>query len=539
MTFQKGHIPKNKGQKKSDVEPAKAADTIDNFPLLKDKMWRLNHLYKIQNKRGEMMMFKLNRMQTDFNERKALRNLILKSRQLGVTTYEAVDMLDDCLFTKNFDGLMLSYDQTSQLDIFDHKIGFAWENFPGLLKSLYQVESDRANKLKFNFGDGTFSSITVKTMGRSGTYQRLHISEYAKICRESYEKAQEIIRGTIPSVPLHGRVDIESTAEGEIGQYHDMFWEAWNRGEPTAPTEYKAHFYNWTWDDDEISKVEIIDVPSEFREIQKKHDLTEKQISYYYFKWLSLNKNWDDLHQEYPTTPEEAFISSGEKLFDREKLAQMKTWDGIKIGDWTYFEAYKRGHHYAIGADPAEGRGGDHAAAVVFDFTPLIPKVVAIFKSNKCPPDLFAYELRNGGNQYGSALIAVERNNHGHAVLLKLREIYNQSLIYKEVREGRVEVRETDRFGWNTNKATKPAVIFDLVTAINEEQLDIPSKELLFEMRTYDRIDLDEVDRREEHLGHWDLVMSCAIGFQMKSHRVNREIVTITQSTRNNTYSAI
>ena len=516
-----------------------ASEYLDADPRLKDKWWRLNHLYRIQNKRGESVMFKLNRMQEDYHRKKALRNILLKSRQLGCTTYEAVDMLDDVLFTKNFDGLMLSYDQTSQLDIFDHKIGFTWENFPLPLKNLYQVESDRANKLKFNFGDGTFSSITVKTFGRSGTYQRLHISEFARICRESPQKAKEIISGTIPSVPLHGRIDIESTAEGEIGAYHDMFWEAWNRGEPTAPTEYKAHFYNWTWDDDEISRAEIVEVPSEFKELQKLYNLTDQQISYYYFKWLSLNKDWGLLHENYPTTPEEAFITSGEKLFDREKLLQFETKEGLKIGDWTYFEVYKSGHTYAIGADPSEGIGGDNAAAVIFDFTPLIPKVVATFKSKQCPPDLFAYELRNGGNQYGSALVAVERNNHGHAVLLKLKEIYNPYLIYKEIREGRVKTRETDRYGWNTNASTKPKMLFDLVTAVNEDMLDIPSKDLLFEMRTYDRIDLDQVDRKEEHLGHWDLLTAAAIGFQMRTHRINREIKVITSSTRNDIHSAI
>lgn len=534
MTFVKKQSPR---QSISDVLMSDLRP--EHREWLGSKLWRLNHMYKIQDKRGQAIVFKLNRMQRDFFEKKASRNIILKSRQLGITTYEAVDMLDDVLFTKNFDALMLSYDQTSQLDIFDHKIGFAWENFPEKLKPLYEVESDRANKLKFNFGDGTFSSITVKTMGRSGTYQRLHISEFGKICRESMQKAQEIIRGTIPSVPFHGRVDIESTAEGEIGQFHDMFWEAWNRGEPTALTEYKAHFYNWTWDDDEISRVDILEVSSEFKEIQKLHNLTDQEISYYYLKWLSLNKNWDDLHQEYPTTPEEAFISSGEKLFDREKLKEFETKEGIKIGDWTYFEPYRSGHTYAIGADPSEGVGGDNAAAVIFDFTPLRPKVVATYKSKHCPPDMFAYELRNGGNQYGSALIAVERNNHGHATLLKLREVYNQSLIYREIREGRLKVRETDRFGWNTNASTKPKMIFDLVTAINEDMLDIPSKDLLFEMRTYDRIDLDQVDRKDEHLGHWDLLTAAAIGFQMKGHRVGRQIQVITSSSRSNVYSAI
>jgi hypothetical protein len=239
-------------------------------------------------------------------------------------------MLDDVLFNRNFHALLIAHDLPSSLKIFDSKIDYAWSNFPEFLKKLYKLNVDSKNEMKFDFLDNTFSSIAVKSTGRSGTYQRLHISEFGKIAVKYPEKEKELITGTIPSVPIGCRVDVESTAEGEAGAFYDMFWDAWNRGDPTLKTEYKSHFYNWTWDDEEIEKSEVIPVlPGQFRNYQREHDLTNEQISFYYQKWITLNKNWSRLRQEYPTTPEEAFQASLEHAYYTEQMRQVEEDDRI------------------------------------------------------------------------------------------------------------------------------------------------------------------------------------------------------------------
>src|SRR5258708_38972657 len=135
---------------------------------LKNKDWRIANLYKIRDKNKRIVKFKRNRAQSEFNKNKHTRNIILKSRQLGFTTDEAIDALDDTMFIQNMAILMLSYDQPSQLDIFDSKINLAWDNFPPSLAKLYTLDADRANKLKFNFGGNVSSSIEVRTHGRGG-----------------------------------------------------------------------------------------------------------------------------------------------------------------------------------------------------------------------------------------------------------------------------------------------------------------------------------------------------------------------------------
>lgn len=483
---------------------------------LSSKEWRISHLYKIRDKNRNLITFKPNKAQAHFSENAWTRNIILKSRQLGFTTFEAMDMLDDTLFQRNSDGLFIAQDLDVAKDIFDNKVKLAWDNYK--LAHLYSADLNSARRIKFGFGDGTFSSIIIDNTGRSGTYQRLHVTEFAQVCKKFPDKAKEILEGSIPAVPLDGRVDIESTAEESGGQFYDLFWEAWER-EPKHKTEFKAHFYNWTWDHEEISKVNIInDLPQDMREYQKVHNLTDLQISYFYTKFLSLNKKWGAMKKEYPTTPYEAFEGAGNKLFDTSKLQLFNMVEGNKVGDWIYYEEPKAGHDYALGADVAEGVGQDSSTCVIWDFTPIKPKVVAIYKSNRIAPDIFAYEIKAGGHKYYTALVAVERNNHGHTTLSKLKEIYPVKCIY---------FKDTDKIGWETNLVTKPKMMYDLNTAVNDELVDIPSKLLISEMYRYDKEDLNIKRFDDEATQHWDLLIGAAIGFQMKDERKKKEDISI------------
>jgi intein/homing endonuclease len=276
--------------------------------LLADKEWRIEHLYSIVDKNLHKVVFKKNKAQRDFDQNKHTRNIILKSRRLGFTTFEAIDNLDDTLFTRNFSSLFIAHTQNDAVEIFDKKVDAAWKNFDPELAKLWRVDNSASNKLKFDLGNNNFSSILVSNSGRSGTNNRVHCSEYAKLCVKFPSKADEFITGTIPSVPPEGRIDIEGTAEGMAGNFYDMFWEAWNRGREPMQLEFKAHFYNWQWDEDEINKITVyiptaeMEQGSKFSEYQKAHNLTDQEITYYYEKWLSLKKDWEMLHQEYPTT---------------------------------------------------------------------------------------------------------------------------------------------------------------------------------------------------------------------------------------------
>lgn len=314
------------------------------------------------------------------------------------------------------DALMIAHNLEAGESIFSKKIAFAWEKLPDLIKSLYGVDNKTSKTLKFDFGEKGFSSLAVDTSGRSGTYQRVHITELAEISKKYPKKVPDIIEGTIPAVPTNGRVDVESTSQGASGEFYEMFLDAWERGEPTSLLEYKAHFYNWTWDDEEL--VNITPIPfnqmqqgEKFKLYAEKHNLTPVQITYYYQKWLSLNKNWNSLKREYPTTAQEAFDAISEGTYYGEQIGLME--QNGQIGLFPYQRSLKThtvwdlgvGKNMVVGffqrdtvnnrvrmVDYLEGEGSEGLAD-------LIPKVLNkpyVYGKHFGPHDLEATDVGTG-----------------------------------------------------------------------------------------------------------------------------------------------
>lgn len=321
-------------------------------PRLKSKEWRIRHLYKIRNKQARTVVFRPNRAQTHFMQNLHTRNVILKSRRLGFSTYEVIDGLDDVLWNHNFDMLLVAHKLKGAADkIFNDMVKFAWDNYPKELKGLYTITKDTGNELKFDFGGDTMSSFSVDTSGRSGGYQRLHVSEYGKISLAYPGKSEEILSGSIPTVPSHGRVDIESTAEGDEGNFYDLYHIASDN--PQSNMEFKRHFYNWTWDVDDIAntvKKPLKVLPGDFRDLQKLHNLTDTEITYYFYKWQSLGEKWELLRREYPTTDEEAFTSKIIGSYYADILDQL-TEHGHISDDVTYNPKYLVDTFWDIGLD--------------------------------------------------------------------------------------------------------------------------------------------------------------------------------------------
>jgi hypothetical protein len=385
----------------------------------------------------------------------------------------------------------------------------AWKHFP--LKHLYQVTKETQQDIEFAHG----SSITVTVSARSATVSRLHISEFGYICRHFPDRAEEIVTGSIPAVVPGGRIDIESTAMGETGRFYEMYTEAENRGEPQAPQEFKAHFFNWTNAPEYTLKGDF-DLPKWAREYQKKHKLTDEQINWYFFEWKTQKEK---MKSEHPTTSEEAFEGSGNKLFPiqiiKDKM-QNEVEEPEKMGDWSIWKPYRQGHFYTLGADPSEGIGSDHSAIVIIDTN--TSEIVARYLSNRISPDLFAYEVKNGAERYGNCIAGVEKNNHGHATIAKLKEIYSTDKIYKEHITDRVMDTESTRLGWVTNLATKPRIINELKSSVEDNLIKIPDIALLKEMKTYDLENLSKIKADPEASNHYDILMATAIAWEMRKH---------------------
>ena len=113
--------------------------------VLSSQLWRLEHLYWIENKAGQLQRFSLNRAQRRLHERLWYRNDILKARQLGISTYVAMLMLDMSLFRSNFHcGIIDKSLPDAQQKL--AKLHFAWDHLDyGVTKQFLIRENQKAH----------------------------------------------------------------------------------------------------------------------------------------------------------------------------------------------------------------------------------------------------------------------------------------------------------------------------------------------------------------------------------------------------------
>jgi hypothetical protein len=289
----------------------KPKDNEELFECLSSKMWRLHNLYKIVDEYGKIVQFIPRQIQVDFLKNRHNLDLILKARQLGFSTIIQIDMLDDCLFTKNLNAGIIAQSLSDAKEIFRTKIKTPYENLPDIIKNKITSVSDSKDTLELSNG----SQLQVGTSMRSSTKQRLHISEYGKICAKYPEKANEIRTGALNTIQPGQKVVIESTAEGMEGDFYETCKKAQDlqkRKIPLTQMDYKFHFYPW-WLDSKYTLDEIVSIPKHlkeyFTELKLKHgiQLTDQQ-KYWYVKKFDTQQN--EMKREFPSTPDEAFEGS-------------------------------------------------------------------------------------------------------------------------------------------------------------------------------------------------------------------------------------
>ena len=307
--------------------------------FLLDPSWRLNHLYQIVDEKGEKIPFKLNRVQREFYYNLWYLNVILKARQLGLSTFILIFILDRCLFNPNTRAGVIAHTQEDAERLFKDKVKFAYDNLPHDLKAAIRARNDRARELVFANG----SSIRVGTSMRSGTLNYLHVSELGKISAKYPDKAEEIKTGALNTVHENQFIFIESTAEGRKGLFFDLCQEALKIVEMNrslAKTEFKFHFFPW-WNDPRYfseSKSTVITEPENlyFEQLaQQGINLSDAQKAWYVLKWRQQKMgSTDKMKQEFPSTPKEAFETQIVGGYYGDQITQARS-DG-RIGKVNY-----------------------------------------------------------------------------------------------------------------------------------------------------------------------------------------------------------
>lgn len=525
-----------------------------------DRPWFMRNFLKIRDKNANLIDFKINKAQMAFEEeiRRCEREnipkrfIILKARQMGFSTFTEGLIYHDTSTNPLKTSMIIAHEDSASQNLFNMSKLF-YEEMPEVLRPMKKYANGKVLSFENPTTDdnekrnnpGLRSKITVSTagtveVGRSGTIHNIHASEVA-----FFPDAKTTMLGLLQCVPdaPNTLVVLESTANG-IGGYFYEQWQMAIKGE----SDFIPLFYPWFFDpsytkdfitseqrEEFIKEVEMTSkddkgniVYTEEKRLMMEHDLTYEQL--FWRKWAIRNKcggDLDSFRQEYPSTPEEAFIASGRPVFDVGALRKYLL--GVKEPERGYlkevggnvefikdpkgylhiFEHPEPGKYYAIGADVAEGKAeGDYSVGMVGsdDF-----KVHCMWYGH-IDPDLFGEELVKLAKYYNQAYLGVENNNHGLATIKAIQKKEYWNLYFTKTYD-RITDKTTQKVGWNTNSKTKPLMIDKLKEFVREMYLDIPFKIVIMEMLSY--IICDDGSTNAQQGSHDDTVMALAIMLQM------------------------
>lgn len=481
------------------------------------------HALRIRTKKGEIEPLVLNAVQKRFHEaceaqRKRtgrVRMVILKGRQQGFSTYVGARMYWRLSQRKARKGLVVAHKADSTRTLFD-----MYQRYHSMCPEMLRPSTKYSSRKELAF-DKLDTSIVVATAGgdgiaRSETITDAHLSEAAFWPKASAKENLNALMQAIPNTD-DTEVFIESTACG----FND-FKELWDGA---GHNGFEAFFAAWfeTPEYREPIEGEFIRTPDEER-LAAQFGLDDEQLLWRRRKVVA--NGLELFMQEYPCTPDEAFIASGRPVFNPDQLHKLLVVapEPIKrmaveqvtenvfavrehpIGELFVYHELDPAETYWIGADVGIGvRNGDYSVAQVFDSK---KRQVAVWR-DLIHPDYFAGVLNALGYYYNTAEIAPERNNHGILTCTRLWKDLAYPGTWTDVTEGKLDDQETTNIGFLTTQKTKPLIIDRLRGAMREGEIELNDRTTIQEMLTFV---VDENGKMEAEQGrHDDCVMALAI----------------------------
>ena len=444
---------------------------------------------KIRDKQGRLVPLELNRAQRAYGERCTNRNIVLKARQLGITTYIASRFFLNTIMCPGTVTVQVAHDQSSAEAIFRIVRRFL-ENLPEHWRSgVLQTSHANVRQIVFPKIDCEYRVETAAdpNAGRGLTIRNLHCSEVARWPGD----AAETLASLRAAVPPEGEVVLESTPNGAGGCFFEEWQSAGEKG-------YTQHFFPWWWEESYRRAPGANDLGDEERALVTKHGLTAEQIAFR----RELRANFGKLaKQEFAENAAECFLASGECVFEVEQIERRMTQlrGSIATRENGRIEIYYppvRGRSYVIGVDPAGGGAdGDYAAAQVVD---CASGVQCAELRGHYPPVELARRVEELANEYNHALVAVERNNHGAAVIVALEQTGECDLY-----------AQGGQAGWLTTSASRPRLIERFAAALRTEADRFESRRLLEECKAFLR--RSDGSAAAANGAHDDLVMAMGI----------------------------
>lgn len=491
-------------------------------------------LLDIIPKSGERQKLRPNAIQAAFETKRCGRDIILKPRQVGFTTWELARDIWFFLTRRGARVVIVTQSMADdsainelaeKLRIMFRSLADAGIDIPGLDAATTKwVLPARDASLKI-IGAGA-SEKSAKKKGRSGTIHRLHVTELA-----FFEHADETMNALLACVPgpeFGAEIILESTANGAAGLFFERY-QAAKKGRGG----FTPHFFSWLEQAEyqtPLDAGETIEPQTDReRELVDKHHARPEQVKWYRKKVEDVGQDLVD--QEFPTDEETCWIASGRLFFDAERTRQLlglsveplekRAVGGPAANGWLRLWARpKPGVEYVISADPSEGVGGDPGAGAIFERATgvHVGSIHGQFSTWE-----MAGVLADAGREFNEALLVVERNNHGHAVLQALEHHHHYPSIYRAPKDSRP--------GWNTGAIARATSLERLHNAHRTGEWSSPDRVTLAEMLRF----IVRSDGRPEAAAgaHDDCVMAHAIGWDVLSTPYDDgELLTFKRYTR-------
>jgi hypothetical protein len=413
-----------------------------------------------------------------------VRAIILKARQQGISTYCAARVFWKTYFTPNTRSVVMAHDSATSDALFNMS-----RNLIDNMEEPPKLQKSNAKEILFEHNKGGYRLYTAgsKEAGRGTTPTIAHLSEVA-----FWQFDEQILAGLFQGISQADDTEVilESTANGASGEFYRLFQGAM-RGE----NEYLPIFLPWYITPEyRRDAPEGMELTEEEDLLKEEYELDDDQI---YWRRLKLGESGDKKFiQEYPCSAEEAFLVTGNSVFDQTIVndyeVKAPTYLRRYDEESSYFEDNKNGHleiwkapsfedKFIIGADVALGVGQDYSSAVIMNKE---REVCALFRDNFIDPSVFGDILFYLGRYFNNALLAVESNSLGVATLNRLKQM-NYVNLYYQTKAATLLNEEGMKPGFRTTVSTKPMIIGNLKRAVEEYDLGIYSDIIIQELRTY------------------------------------------------------
>ena len=443
-----------------------------------------------------------------------VRAIILKARQQGFSTYCAARVFWKTYFVPYSRSVVMAHDSATSDALFSMSRNII-DNMPETIRPTLQRSN--AKEILFEENKSGYRLYTAGSpeAGRGTTPTIAHLSEVA-----FWTHDEKILAGLFQGISQAEGTEVilESTANGASGE----FWRLY-QGAMAGENEYLAIFVPWFMTEEYRRQA-----PDGFERTLEEDDLVEKfnlDDDQLYWRRLKIAEGGENkFRQEYPATAEEAFIVSGNTVFDQEKLNDLVASEPEAIREYNpmsgeFLEMKEGSLHiwdfphfdeaFVIAADVAQGVGQDYSCAVVMNPQ---REIVAMYRNNRVDPTEFGEILFYLGRYYNNALLCVESNSIGLATLLRLDQMRYVNLYY-QTRVADLSSSDGQRPGFKTTMASKPQIIGLLQNAIIEDDLYIPSKIIIKELKTYISKDSGKMEAMQGC--HDDTVMACAMALEV------------------------